>query len=219
MNRNHALAALAVAATLALGACGSSGGSHNVTLPGGGNANVKVNGDGSASYSFTGPDGKKYTGTRSKDGTITYTDSQGNKQTYKPGSGSGSGSGGTGSGTIQGPDGSTSYTSGTDLPKDWPKDLDPPKEVTITNSLSTTSGGKKNDLVNATASVGAKDLYDGLKAQITGAGYTVTGDNFFSGSSGDGGTLQATKGTATVNVIITTEAGETHISFTYSTPA
>ncbi len=85
----------------------------------------------------------------SKDGTVKLTDKDGN---------------------------TSSYGTGTELPKGWPDEsLNPPKSVTILASSITSTDGQKVLFVTAESSASAT-LYEGLKAQFEDAGYEITNE-------------------------------------------
>jgi hypothetical protein len=131
----------------------------------------------------------------SKKGTYTYTDDQGNE---------------------------TKVGTGTELPDDWPEDLQPPDGVTLVSSSTSTQGDKKVLSVVAEADVDVKTIYEGLKEQLKSGEYEISSD--MSGGSGDGAyaNLSATKGDVTANVSMgssTDGNGKTSIIFSVEMPA
>lgn len=79
----------------------------------------------------------------------------------------------------------TEFGTSAELPEEWPADLAPPESVTILASNTTTTDGKQEMFVTAESSDSVADLYEGLKAQLTEAGYEITSDTV--SDTGDGG--------------------------------
>ena len=79
----------------------------------------------------------------------------------------------------------TEFGTSAELPEEWPSDLAPPDSVNILASNTTTTDGKQELYVTAESSDSVADLYDGLKAQLTEAGYEITSDTV--SDTGDGG--------------------------------
>ncbi|MCU1497573.1 MAG: hypothetical protein JWM47_1526 [Acidimicrobiales bacterium] len=87
-------------------------------------------------------------------------------------------------------DGNTSVSSGdgTGLPAGWPEELDPPEGTKIITA-SSTDGALS---VSGTLDASVREVLDGLKAQLTGAGYEISGDNFGEASGTSYGNITAT---------------------------
>ncbi|HWJ64066.1 MAG TPA: hypothetical protein VNS19_19005 [Acidimicrobiales bacterium] len=105
-----------------------------------------------------------------KDGTVKYTDEDGNE-------------------TEMNVDG-----EGASLPKGWPEDLTPPDSITLITSTTSTSGGKKTMTVLGEAEASIDELVPAIKAQITDAGYEIAQDTTSEMTGGDYAGLSATKG-------------------------
>ena len=78
---------------------------------------------------------------------------------------------------VSTPNGSSDSNIGTKLPAGWPSELKPPASITITYGISNTSGGKSTMSATGTTSAPVKDVYAGVKKQLTDAGYTLVSDN------------------------------------------
>lgn len=92
----------------------------------------------------------------------------------------------------------TSYGTGGGLPKGWPSALNPPKGTVIQNGATSTTNGQTELTVTAQVPGIPADVHQGLASQLKAAGYTVSADTFDQASNG--GAIQATKGTDSVNV-------------------
>jgi len=126
-----------------------------------------------------------------KDGTVKYTDEDGNQ-------------------TEMNIDG-----SGASLPKGWPADLAPPDSVTIITSRTSTDGKEVTILGEAESSI--DDLAAPIRDQVTGAGYTITQDTSSDVSGGGYAGMTAAKGDAELTVAIssdTTSKGKVTITMT-----
>lgn len=100
----------------------------------------------------------------SKDGTVKLTDKDGN---------------------------TSSYGTGTELPKGWPDELKPPKSITILASSTSTTNGKKQLFVTAESSATVTELSEGLKAQFEDAGYEITNESNLSSTDGGYASIEA----------------------------
>lgn len=121
---------------------------------------------------------------------------------------------------TSGKDGSSSatYGDGATLPEGFPDELAPPKGTKLTaSSTQTSSTGGKQFYVMGQLDGKVKDVYDGLKSQLTDAGYTIDTDNFLNSSTGDLGTLAASNKKYKVNASVianTDSAGGTVVTMT-----
>jgi hypothetical protein len=124
---------------------------------------------------------------------------------------------------VTSPDGSTMDGGvGTKLPDGWPDELKPPKGVTIVYGATGTSGGKKSLTATGTAEATVKELYNGVKSQLTSAGYTLGTDSLMEAGGDELGSLVGTKGDTTVTVAITSnpsEAGKSTVNMAIEQPA
>ncbi len=114
----------------------------------------------------------------SEDGTVKYTDENGNE-------------------TEMNVDG-----SGASLPEDWPADLAPPDSVTLISTGTTTVDGVKTMTVLGEADASVADLGEGVKTQITDAGFDITQDTTSEVTGGGYVGLTATKGDQELTVAI-----------------
>ena len=115
--------------------------------------------------------------------------------------------------TVTDEDGSTTeFGTGAELPDGWPADLAPPGSVDILTTSSGSTDGRTTLLLTAESEGAVGDLYASFKAQLEGAGYTITGD-----SSGEGyASLTADGNGFQANVSLVAEvsgAGKTSIVF------
>lgn len=94
----------------------------------------------------------------SKDGSVKYTDEEGNK---------------------------TEFGAGAKLPAGWPDELKPPDSVTVVASSTSSANGEKRLFVTAESKDSVADLQAGLRSQFEDAGYEITNEsNFDSGTGG-----------------------------------
>ena len=84
------------------------------------------------------------------------------------------------------------------LPKDWPSDVPVAKGDVI--SGASLGGSDKGHVWNATIKVSGADAGDGIKAQLTGAGFTA---GELGGTTDTGSTATYTKDHYTVLVLVT----------------
>ena len=112
------------------------------------------------------------------------------------GSDSGSGSQSTTTDGSSGSDGNTnSSASGQSLPDGFPSALAPPSGAKITSGNKLVTNGKSSYIVAATLSGSVEQVYAGLKSQITGAGYTVSGDSLMTNNGEAFGIIGASNST------------------------
>jgi hypothetical protein len=114
----------------------------------------------------------------SKDGTVKYTDKNGNE-------------------TEMNIDG-----DGASLPDDWPSDLAPPDSVKLITSNTSTSGGDQVMTVLGEASGSIDDYQSAIEGQVTDAGYEVTQSTSKDVTGGGYAGMTATKGDQTLVVAI-----------------
>jgi hypothetical protein len=118
----------------------------------------------------------------SDDGTVKYTDKDGNETELN----------------IDG--------EGASLPKDWPSDLAPPDSVKLVTSNTATTGGKKTMTVLGEAEGTVEDFAPAIKSQLESAGYEITQDTTSSGSGGGYAGMTATKDGQQVTVALANDA-------------
>ena len=134
----------------------------------------------------------------SEDGTVKYTDENGNE-------------------TEMNVDG-----EGASLPKDWPADLAPPDSVTLITSNTSTSGDEKTMTVLGQADGTVSDYVTAIKGQLEDAGYEITQDSTTAVDDGSYAGLTATKGDQEVTVTIASDASSSakvSLTMTISGPA
>lgn len=133
----------------------------------------------------------------SEDGTVKYTDQNGNE-------------------TEMNIDG-----DGASLPKGWPADLAPPDSVKLISSSSSTTGGEELMTVLGEAPATVDELLPAVKEQVTGAGFEITQDTSTEVTGGDYAGLTATKGDQTLAVSMAGDptADKTTITMTITTKA
>ena len=136
MSARTKVGAIALAAALALAgvACGSSDAADAPTKSDGGSS------------------GKGDVAVDPDDGTVKYTDEDGNE-------------------TEMNIDG-----EGASLPDGWPEDLAPPSSVTLVTASTTTVDGKEAMTVLGESDATVDDLAPVLRAQLEDAGYEITQD-------------------------------------------
>lgn len=128
-----------------------------------------------------------------EDGNVKYTDDEGNETEFD-------------------------VSGSAELPDGFPEDLAPPDSVKIITSNTSTVNGQKTMVVYGEADGTVEELAEGLKSQLTEAGYEISNDSSMAGTGGDFVGLTATKGTTTVTASVTgaTTGGKTAISLSVS---
>jgi hypothetical protein len=164
MTRRTTAAAIGVAAALLLGASGCGG--SDAATP----STTKPPNQGSGAVDID-----------SKDGTVKYTDEDGNE-------------------TEMNIDG-----AGASLPDGWPKDLALPKSVKLVTSTTSGTGGKEVLTVLGEASGTIDEYYAAAKARVTDAGFEVTQETGSDVTDGTYAGLSAAKGDQTLVVGITSD--------------
>lgn len=106
-------------------------------------------------------------------------------------------------GNVSGSSGDGNYQmgEGTELPEGWPAELAPPSGAEIVSAIS--SGDSQSVVANIDAPI--RDVYEGLKGQLTDAGYDVSSDNYTSSDGGDFAALSATGTDYEVVVTLSTD--------------
>lgn len=123
------------------------------------------------------------------------------------------------SGNCEGQDLDVNVAGNAELPDGWPSDLAPPEGFNIVTSQATSNPTVLNVIGGLDGEVGA--VYEGVKTQLTAAGFTIEGDSLTDGPTGQAGVLSAT-GTefrADVTVSEVENAVEGNITVTYTLTA
>ena len=130
----------------------------------------------------------------SDDGKVTYTDEDGNESEIDV---SGSGS--------------------AELPEGWPAELAPPDNVAITTASTNTINGQVTMSVFAEGEGSVEQFFEGIKTQLTDAGYDIVSES--NSSTADGGYASITaEGDYDVTVGLSGGGDTTTISFAVSQP-
>ncbi len=109
-------------------------------------------------------------------------------------------------------------SGGAELPSDWPTDLTPPEGFSIETSTATDSPVRSLNVIGALDGDVAT-VYEGIKTQLTEAGYTIDADSLADGGTGPTGTLSATGPEWTASVVVTEDVSgvlDGNVSITYS---
>lgn len=125
------------------------------------------------------------------------------------------------SGTCDGQDIDANASGDADLPTDWPAELAPPEELQIISATGTDTP-VRNLAVTGSLDGEVAAIYDGIKAQLTEAGYTIDADALSEGPTGPSGTLTATGPEWTASVVVTEDVSgvlEGNVSLTYTLTA
>ena len=131
----------------------------------------------------------------SEDGKVTYTDEEGNESEIDV-SGEGSAA----------------------LPDGFPEDLAPPDSVRIISSSTNTVNGVQSMFVLAEGDGSIDDYFEGIKNQLTDAGYEIVSETNSSTSDGGYSGIVA-EGDYDVNVSLSGDGDVTSISFSVAEPA
>lgn len=117
--------------------------------------------------------------------------------------------------------GNVTEIGGASLPDGWPDELKPPDSVKIVSASTNTIDGKKSLFALGEADGSMEDYYQGVKTQLTDAGYDIQSDTMTSATDGGYAGVSATNGTYDVTVSITTgdSADKTNISFSVTESA
>lgn len=128
----------------------------------------------------------------SDDGSVEYTDEDGNKTQFNTG-------------------------GGASLPDDWPEALAPPDGVNIISSSTSTVDGKRSMVVFADAEGTVSDFFEGIKTQITSVGYAIDQEGSTDATGGSYATLTASDSSSSILVSISddsSDSGKVDITFT-----
>lgn len=93
-------------------------------------------------------------------------------------------------------------TIGEGLPAGFPSELAPPKGTKVVNGIKDSSSGQKTLGVSYGVNDDVKTAYERVKAQVKSAGYNVSVDQVTNAGDSSIGTLQGTKGSSTVSVLV-----------------
>lgn len=116
-----------------------------------------------------------------EDGNVKFTDEEGNETEFD-------------------------VSGSAELPEGFPEDLAPPDAVKIITSNTSTVNGQKTMVVYGEAEATVEELAEGLKTQLTDAGYEISNDSSMAGTGGDFVGLTATKGATTVTASVSNAA-------------
>ncbi len=123
------------------------------------------------------------------------------------------------SGNCEGQDLDVNASGNAELPDGWPADLAPPEGFNIVTSQASSNPTVLNVIGGLDGEVGA--VYEGVKTQLTAAGFTIDDDSLTDGPSGQVGLLTATGAEfrADVSVSEVANAVEGNITVTYTLTA
>lgn len=108
-------------------------------------------------------------------------------------------------------DGQVNVTRSKDLPSGWPTEILPvPKGFTITGSTSAKTPQGNSQVVNAEGSGDMKDILSSFEKSMEDAGVKVG----LSASTGEGGTVNGSKGKEHYTVLARTEGSKTTVVMT-----
>jgi hypothetical protein len=115
----------------------------------------------------------------------------------------------------------TEYGTSADLPEGWPEELNPPDSVTIQAASTQTQDGVETLFVTGESEDSMADLYEGVKTQLTDAGYEITSDSNMTSDTGGFASLEASNDTYTVSVTLSedTTTGKSIVLFNVSESA
>lgn len=124
------------------------------------------------------------------------------------------------SGSCEGQDFDANASGNAEVPEGWPTELAPPEGLKIVTSNATDTP------VRTLTVIGSLDgdvatVYEGIKTQLTEAGYTIDADSLADGPTGPAGTLGATGAeyTAAVSVSEVANALDGNVTITYTLTA
>ena len=121
------------------------------------------------------------------------------------------------SGSCAGEDFDANASGNADLPDDWPTDLAPPEGFKIVTSTASDTPIRTLNVVGSLDG-DVTEVYEGIKAQLTAAGYTIDTDSLADAGNGPAGTMAATGAdfTAAVTVSESVNALEGNVTVTYT---
>jgi hypothetical protein len=124
------------------------------------------------------------------------------------------------SGSCEGEDFDANASGNAELPEGWPTDLAPPEGFQIVTSTASDTPVRTLNVIGSLDGEVAT-VYEGMKAQLTAAGYTIETDSLAEGPTGPAGTLAATgpELTAAVSVSEVANALEGNVTVTYTLTA
>jgi len=104
--------------------------------------------------------------------------------------------------TTETTEGSSDQGGDSSLPSGFPSDLAPPDGSKILASTSNTSNGVKSFYVVAAVRGTVQEIVDGIKAQLTGAGFEIVNDSVNDIGGSKSGVLSATSDTYTAAIVV-----------------
>lgn len=122
------------------------------------------------------------------------------------------------SGNCDGQEIDANASGNAELPSDWPTDLAPPEGFAIETSTATDSPIRSLNVIGSVDG-DVTAIYEGIKAQLTEAGYTIDADSLADSGIGPSGTLSATGPEWTASVVVTEDVSgvlEGNVSVTYT---
>lgn len=124
------------------------------------------------------------------------------------------------SGSCSGDDFDANVSGNAELPDGWPTDLAPPEGFAIVTSTASDSPVRTLNVIGSLDG-DVTAVYEGIKTQLTDAGYTIDTDSLADAGSGLSGALAATgpEYTAAVTVSEGVTALEGNVSVTYTLTA
>jgi hypothetical protein len=120
-------------------------------------------------------------------------------------------------GNCDGNDIDANLAGDADLPEGWPSELAPPEGLKIVTSNATDTPIRSLNVIGSLDGDVAT-VYEGIKTQLTAAGYTIDTDSLADGPTGPAGTLAATgpEYTAAVSVSEIANALDGNVTVTYT---
>ncbi len=124
------------------------------------------------------------------------------------------------SGSCAGEDFDANASGNAEVPEGWPSELAPPEGLKIVTSNATETPTRTLTVIGSLDGDVAT-IYEGIKTQLTEAGYTIDADSLADGATGPSGTLAATgpEYTAAVNVTEAVNALDGNVTVTYTLTA
>ena len=124
------------------------------------------------------------------------------------------------SGNCDGQDIDANASGNADVPDGWPAELAPPEGLRIVTSNATDTPVRTLNVIGSLDG-DVTAIYEGIKTQLTTAGYTIDSDALSDGPTGPVGTLAATGAeyTAAVSVSEVANALDGNVTITYTLTA